>query len=297
MDGTDSLLQPALGYKNSWFGIDDLSTLSRYMKVHFFFLIVSIGVSCACADNASAQSVIFFFAAGDLSGEPDRFGNTHKVTPEDAILELPFGHDDLFGESIDEDNKWLIYPVEGNTMLASHAPSGLEDSPELAMEISVAIGGKFEVILNFLDERNNPGAAPIQAALGDGEFKEYSEENSTPATGGTSPGFPSFDGTTEGVMWWQTVSLGEVEASDGGKIKVRIDDATSDFADEWVSTTFSRNHASGNRTYRCYSGDSGKSRYFRLGHRCQRKSIQDRPNGRGIGDGRLADSQCKLPVR
>jgi hypothetical protein len=86
--------------------------------------------------------------------------------------------------------------------------------------------------------RDNPGAGPILAALGDGELKEYSEDNSTPATGGTSPGYPQFDGSTAGVMWWQTVSLGEVEVEAGGIIKVRVDDTTSDFADEFVTTTF-----------------------------------------------------------
>lgn len=39
-------------------------------------------------------------------------------------------------------------------------------------------------------------------------------------------------------MWWQTVSLGEVEIDSGGNLKIRIDDTTSDFADEWVTTTF-----------------------------------------------------------
>ena len=35
--------------------------------------------------------------------------------------------------------------------------SGFEDAPELTMDIAVAIGGTYEVILNFLDSRENPG--------------------------------------------------------------------------------------------------------------------------------------------
>lgn len=200
--------------------------------------VLAAAALSALAAPLGAQDVTFFFAAGNLSGQPDRFGNSHTVGPEDAIAPIPFGDDDLFGVAIEEDNKWLIYPLEGNTLLASHAPGGLEDSPELTMEITVAIGGRYEVILAFLDERDNPGAAPIQAALGDGELVEYSEDNAEPATGGTSPGFPGFDNTTQGVMWWQTVPLGEVEVESGGSIRVRIDDAATDFSDEWVTSTF-----------------------------------------------------------
>lgn len=191
-----------------------------------------------CAPGVNAQNITFFFSAGDLSGEPDRFGNKHVVGPEDAIDPRPFGNEELQEIFFDEDNKWLIYEVAGNTMLVSHAPSGFEDSPELFMDINVAIGGKYEVILNFLDSRQNPGDGTIQAAIGDGELVEYSELNATPATGGTSPGYPQFDGTTQGTMWWQTVSLGEVEVEDGGLIKVRIDDTEDGFADDWVTSTW-----------------------------------------------------------
>ncbi|MCB1098622.1 MAG: hypothetical protein KDN22_23825 [Verrucomicrobiae bacterium] len=198
---------------------------------------------------ATAQGISFFFPAGQLSGE-DRFGNSHTVTPsdpgtpeepitlDDVIEPLPFGDDDLFGVAIEEDNKWLIYEVFGDAMLVSNGPGGLEDSPELTMNITVKIGGKYEVVLNFLDERDNPGAGPIMAALGDDELKLYSEENATPKTGGTSPGYPGIDATTQGVMWWETVTLGEVQVEAGGNVKVRIDDTTSDFADPWITSTF-----------------------------------------------------------
>ena len=185
-----------------------------------------------------AQNITFFFSAGDLEGEADRFGNTYTVGPLDAIDPRPFGNDDLVDIFFDEDDKWLIYEVGGNTMLVSHSPGGFEDSPELFMDITAAIGGKYEVILNFLDSRATPGAAPIKAALGDSELVEYSELNSTPATGGTQPGYPQFDGTTQGNMWWQTVSLGEVEVEDGGVIKVRVDDSDDIFSDEWITTTW-----------------------------------------------------------
>jgi hypothetical protein len=39
-------------------------------------------------------------------------------------------------------------------------------------------------------------------------------------------------------MWWQSVSLGEVEVEGGGSIKVRVDDVESDLAETWVTTTF-----------------------------------------------------------
>jgi hypothetical protein len=94
------------------------------------------------------------------------------------------------------------------------------------------------VILNFLDSRENPGDGTLQAALGENDLVEYSELNATPATGGTSPGYPQFDGTTQGTMWWQTVSLGEVEVDDGGHIRVRIDDTENGFADDWVTSTW-----------------------------------------------------------
>ncbi|MDA7524224.1 hypothetical protein N8667_01435 [Verrucomicrobia bacterium] len=197
-------------------------------------LLLMLGAS----PSIVAQNITFFFSAGDLGGEADRFGNTYTVGPQDAIDPRPFGNEDLQDVFFDEDDKWLIYKVEGNTMLVSHSPGGFEDSPELFMDITTAIGGKYEVILNFLDSRNTTGAAPIKAALGGGELVEYSELNATPATGGTSPGYPQFDGNTQGTMWWQTVSLGEVEVEDGGVIKVRVDDSDDVFSDEWITSTW-----------------------------------------------------------
>ena len=109
-----------------------------------------IGIFMISLNPVTAQDITFFFAAGDFSGEPDRFGNTHTVGPADAIEARPFGDEELLEEDtyFDEDNKWLIYVVGGNTLLVSHAPGELEDSPELFMDITVAMGGKYEVILN-----------------------------------------------------------------------------------------------------------------------------------------------------
>lgn len=224
-----SVSKCAVVWSNSALRIPQVRPLSCLL-VLLFALVGGTG--------AQAQNITFFFSAGDFSGEPDRFGNTHVVGPEDAIDPRPFGNEELQEIFFDEDNKWLIYELAGNTMLVSHAPSGFEDSPELFMDINVAIGGKYEVILNFLDSRENPGDGTIQAAIGDGDLVEYSELNATPATGGTSPGYPQFDGTTQGTMWWQTVSLGEVEVEDGGLIKVRIDDTENGFADDWVTSTW-----------------------------------------------------------
>ena len=39
-------------------------------------------------------------------------------------------------------------------------------------------------------------------------------------------------------MWWQIVSLGEVEVDDGGHIRIRIDDTENGFADDWVTSTW-----------------------------------------------------------
>ena len=65
----------------------------------------------------------------------------------------------------DEDDKWLLYKVAGNTMLVSHAPSGFEDPPTQIMDLEVAIGGTYEVILNVLDFSENPGNGTLQAVL------------------------------------------------------------------------------------------------------------------------------------
>ncbi len=195
-------------------------------------------IAAASLHTVQAQDITFFFPAGDLSGEVDRFGNTHTVGPATAIETLPFGSDDLLDVAFDKDNKWLIYGVEGNTFLVSHAPGGLEDSPEISMDVTLAVGGKFEVILNFLDSNAIPGDAPIQAAIGDDDLMTYTELNAIRATGGTTPGYPVPDGSTLGAMWWQSVSLGEVEVETGGEFSVRVDDLESDTEEEFVTSTF-----------------------------------------------------------
>ncbi len=210
------------------------------MKPNIAILIVAALV--ALTPSSTAQDLTFFFSAGDFSEEPDRFGNTHTIGPEDAILELPFGHEDLLPDFIELDNKWLIYDVPGNTLLVSNNPAGSEDSPEIFMDITVAIGGTYEVILNFLDNNDFPGEGPILAALGDGALIDYSELNSIRATGGTSPAYPVSGNTTAGTMWWQSVSLGEAEAEAGGVIRVRIDDAPNPVPDigafEYAASVF-----------------------------------------------------------
>lgn len=207
------------------------------MRIAPRFLVL-VGTLAAILTTGRAQDITFFFSAGDRSGEPDRFGNTHAVSPAAAIEPLAFGSNDLLDVEFDKDNKWLMYPVGGNVFLVSHAPTGAEDAPEITMDITLALGGKFEVILNFLDSRPAPGDAPIQAAIGDEALKTYTENNATPATGGTSPGFPVPDGSTQGVMWWQAVSLGEVEVESGGVVKVRVDDAESETIEEFVTSSF-----------------------------------------------------------
>ncbi|MGC9328121.1 MAG: hypothetical protein ACP5I1_10845, partial [Candidatus Hinthialibacter sp.] len=132
----------------------------------------------------------FTFLAGDFSGEPDRFGNSHRIVPEDAIDPREFGDEALQDVFFDEDNLWLRYRYEGDVFLVSHAPGFWEDAPELTMEITVAMGGKYEVIFNFLDSNDAPDTGPIQAALGDGDLVLYSHSNSNRATGGTTPGYP-----------------------------------------------------------------------------------------------------------
>ncbi len=200
--------------------------------------------------TVQAQDLSFFFSAGEW-GEPDRFGNTHEVFPSDSSLSLddaidprPFGNEDLADVFFDEDGKWLIYQVEGNVFLVSHAPGFFEDSPELTMEITPALPGRYEVILNFLDSNQNPGTGPIQAALGDGELDMFFDGDgmSVRASGGTSPGYPIIGGETAGSMFWYTASLGEVEVEEGGTVSVRADDVPGDqfgiIADFSVTSTF-----------------------------------------------------------
>ena len=206
-----------------------------FMKTSLPWIYLSLFLSATSLGYA--QEISFFFSAGDFSGEPDRFGNTHTVGPGEAIEPRPFGNEALDDVFFDEDNLWLIYVHEGNTFLVSHAPGDFEDSPEVYMDITVAIGGTYEVILDHLDNRSEPGSGPIQAALGDNDLVEYSELNSTPATGGTAPGYPSIGNVTSGNMWWQTVSLGEVEVEAGEVIRVRVDDVAG-FAEDFVTSTW-----------------------------------------------------------
>ncbi len=194
------------------------------------------------AFSASAQDITFYFSAGDFSGEPDRFGNTFKVVPEDAIDPREYGNEELLDVYFDEDNLWLKYREAGNVLLVSHGPGYWEDAPELTMEITAAMAGKYEVILNFLDANGAPDTGPIQAALGDEALVLYSDANAIGATGGTSPGYPTVGGGTAGNMWWYTVSLGEAEVDAGGVIKVRVDDVPGDAfdipAEPHVTSTF-----------------------------------------------------------
>ena len=56
---------------------------------------VSLILMIGAVQTAMAQNITFFFSAGELGGEPDRFGNTFVVGPEDAIDPRPFGNEDL----------------------------------------------------------------------------------------------------------------------------------------------------------------------------------------------------------
>ena len=87
-------------------------------------------------DTLQAQNISFFFSAGDLSGNPNRFGNIHSVGPAEAIALRPFGNEALLDVFFDEDDKWLLYQVAGNTMLVSHAPSGFEDPPSQTIDLN-----------------------------------------------------------------------------------------------------------------------------------------------------------------
>ncbi|MBZ0258186.1 hypothetical protein K8I31_19125, partial [bacterium] len=103
------------------------------MKVRILALCA---VMMLFASIGYAQEVSFFFSAGDLSGEPDRFGNTFVIEPMDAIDPRPFGNEALADVFFDDDNLWLIYQVDGNTMLVSHGPGFYEDAPEISMIIT-----------------------------------------------------------------------------------------------------------------------------------------------------------------
>ncbi len=188
------------------------------------------------------QDVTFFFSAGDLDGEPDRFGNVHTVTPMDAIDPRPFGNEDIADVFFDEDNLWLIYQVEANRFLVSHGPGFFEDAPEITMNITPAFGGRYEVILNFLDSEEVPGSGQIQAATGENDFLTFDANNSIRATGGTMPGYPTVGNTTQGNMFWYSAVLDEVDINAGDVIQVRIDDVQGDQLDPpppaYVTTTF-----------------------------------------------------------
>ncbi|RJP22601.1 MAG: hypothetical protein C4527_21520 [Candidatus Omnitrophota bacterium] len=212
------------------------------MVMHFknstLFVIIVLSLF---AWSAPAQDITYFFKAGDMSGAPDRFGNTYKVGPASAILHIPIGDPALEGVYFEEDDLWSIYPYIGDIFLISHAPGFFEDAPELTAEITVAMGGKYEVILNFLDSNSAADTGPIQAALGDEDLVLYSASNTNRRSGGTAPPYPIAGGTS-GAGFWYSVSLGEVEVDAGGTIKVRIDDTPGDqfgiFASFEVGSTF-----------------------------------------------------------
>ncbi len=204
-------------------------------------LIITSVLVLFFAVNINAQDITYFFKAGDMSGEPDRFGNVYTVGPSDAILETPIGDPELEGVFFEEDNLWAIYPYIGDIFLISHAPGFWEDAPELTSEITVAMGGKYEVIFNFIDSNSEPGTGPIQAALGDEDLVVYSADNSVRRSGGTSPAYPVAGGSA-GSGFWYSVSLGEVEVEAGETIQVRVDDVPGDqfdiFASLEVGSTF-----------------------------------------------------------
>lgn len=207
----------------------------------FIGLMMAVLFVTGFVGSASAQDFTLFFHAGILDETTDRFGNVRTLTPTDAVLEDPFGSPEIEGVFYEEDNLWLIYQVEGNYLLLSHGPGFFEDAPEVSLNIGLAYEGRYEVILNFLENNNEPGTGPIQAALGDGELAYYDANNTTRATGGTSPGYPIVGGLS-GNMFWYSVSLGEVEASAGDTISVRVDDVPGDqfgiFAAPEVASVF-----------------------------------------------------------
>lgn len=211
--------------------------MKTFLRTLTFFCFIG-----AFGPTAFSQGLNFFFAAGDLSGEPDRFGNTHTISPMDAIDPRPFGNEELEDVFFDEDGLWLIYTVDGNTFLASHGPGFFEDAPELTMDITVALEGRYEVIFQFMDSNDDPDTGPIQAALGDNELVQYSDMNAERASGGTTPGYPAVGGVTEGNMFWYSVSLGEVELGADETVSIRVDDVQGDTLDllpaPFVTSTF-----------------------------------------------------------
>jgi hypothetical protein len=70
-----------------------------FTRVQFSFsklcCSVALLLMLEASESAMAQNITFFFSAGDLGGEADRFGNTYTVGPEDAIDPRPFGNEDL----------------------------------------------------------------------------------------------------------------------------------------------------------------------------------------------------------
>ncbi len=189
--------------------------------VRHSFLVAAVLV---LAVGVSAQDFNIFFPAGTVEETTDRFGNVYSVGPADAIESRPM--ETLLGEWVyfEEDGKWLVYPVEGDMLLLSHAPGFWEDAPEVTMEMTLAYGGKYQVTFNYLESNSTPLTGPIFAALGDGDMELYNADNTERRSGGTDPPVPFSDGSTGAGMFWYSVVLGEVEVQDGETITVRVDD-------------------------------------------------------------------------
>jgi len=197
--------------------------MSACVKYPFFIVVVLI-----LAVSVSAQDFNIFFPAGTPEETTDRFGNTYKVGPADAIESEDL--DTLVNEGVffEEDGKWLVYPYEGDLLLLSHGPGMWEDAPEVTMEITLSHAGTYRVTFNFLESNSAPGTGPIFAALGDADLELYNVDNSERRSGGTSPAVPFSDGGTGGSMFWYSAVLGEVEVQDGETITIRVDDVPGD---------------------------------------------------------------------
>ena len=189
-------------------------------------ILVGVGLLLVVGD-VYGQGITLFFPAGDFSGTPDRFGNVYRVGPSSAILSTPIGDPALENVNIEEDGLWSIWTFIGNTMLISHAPGYFENAPELTADITIGTAGKYEVILNFIENNTTAGTGPIQAALGSAPLTYYDANNTDRATGGVGLAYP-FAGTTVGSAWWYSVSLGTVDVASGGVIRVRVDDVPGD---------------------------------------------------------------------